>query len=88
MRVNLKLAVGLVIGAGVLCLIMAPIFGSGVSENLWGVEPLTYVGAELLIAGLLVTTIYYVSSERTRQKAGRGAATGKTGQKWSQMTQQ
>lgn len=92
LRVNLKIVVGTIIGVGILCLLLAPIVGSGVSENLWGVEPLTYVGAELLIAGLLVTTIYYVGRERARQRDGEGQgkadSNAQTGQQWSQLTQQ
>ena len=38
--------------AGIVCLILAPLFGSAVFNSLWGVEPLSYIGALLLIAGL------------------------------------
>ena len=38
--------------AGIVCLILSPIIGPTTFDSLWGVEPLGYIGAVLLIIGL------------------------------------
>ena len=48
---------GLTVAGGVACLILAPVLGPPAFDNLWGVEPLNYVGAVLLIAGLAVAAL-------------------------------
>ena len=48
---------GLAVAAGVLCLILAPIVGPSAFDSLWGVEPLNYIGAIMLIAGLAVAAL-------------------------------
>ena len=54
---HLLLAMGvsaLVIAGGLACLALAPFVGPSAFDRLWGVEPLNYIGAILLIAGLAV----------------------------------
>ena len=38
--------------AGLVCIIVSPFASPEIFDNLWGVEPLTYIGALLLMAGL------------------------------------
>ena len=47
----------LAVVSGVVCLILAPIVGPAAFDNLWGVEPLNYIGALLLIAGLALAAL-------------------------------
>ena len=70
--------------AGVASLALAPLIGGHLFDTLWGVEPLTYIGAMLLICGLGGVTISYVVP---------GLATGKSSvrersamQHWSRVT--
>ncbi len=46
-----------VAGAGVVCLVLSPFVSAAVFDDLWGVEPLGYIGALLLIVGLAATAI-------------------------------
>ena len=46
------LATGLVAAAGIGCLVISPVVGPVAFDSLWGVEPLGYIGAVLLIVGL------------------------------------
>ena len=41
-----------VVAAGIICLVLSPFVGSAAFDSLWGVEPLGYIGAVLLIIGL------------------------------------
>jgi signal transduction histidine kinase len=41
-----------VAATGIVCLILSPIIGPAAFDSLWGVEPLGYIGAILLIIGL------------------------------------
>lgn len=43
--------------AGLVCLILSFAFGPAVFDNLWGVEPLAYIGGLVLIAGLGIATL-------------------------------
>ena len=48
---------GILLLAGVVNLILAPLIGDDVFSSLWGVEPLTYIGAVLVILGLTVVSL-------------------------------
>ena len=67
---------------GVISLVLAPLVGATLSDTLWGVEPLTYIGAVLVIIGLgTVSLSYVIPSLITRRKRS-----GTEGQ-WGQITQ-
>ena len=48
---------GVVAAAGVICLALSPFVSAAVFDDLWGVEPLGYLGALLLIVGLAASAI-------------------------------
>ena len=75
MQTAVRITAGLVVVAGVVNLILAPLLGSSVSADLWGVEPLAYVGAMLVIAGLVIVTLSYLISDVRRRN---GASTQRT----------
>ncbi len=56
-----RIAGGFVVLSGLVALVLAPLFGSSMSEKLWGVEPLTYIGASLLIVGLAAIALSFVA---------------------------
>ena len=47
----------IVVGSGAVCLVLSPFVGSAVFDDLWGVEPLGYIGALLLIFGLAAAAL-------------------------------
>ena len=51
----LLLAAGVAVAlSGLACFVLAPVVGPSAFNSLWGVEPLTYLGAVLLIVGLAI----------------------------------
>ena len=42
----------LVLAVAVACFVLAPIIGEALFASLWGIEPLTYIGAALVAMGL------------------------------------
>ena len=51
---------GVAVFGGVVLIILAPIIGDDLFDTLWGVEPLTYIGAILLLVGLGVISLSVV----------------------------
>ena len=73
---------------GIISVILAPLIGKEVFENLWGVEPLAYIGSFLVIIGLgLVSLSYSVTHVMARISTQTGS-NGEIAQQWSQVTQQ
>ncbi len=71
MTARLLLATGvsaLVVATGLGCLILAPLVGPAAFDQLWGVEPLNYIGAVLLIAGLGVGVVVLAATGMARAK--------------------
>ena len=67
---------GLVVLSGVVFIILAPFIGEDLFDTLLGVEPLAYIGAVLVIPGLL--------GRKGSPRAAHEEAVGE----WSQLTQQ
>ena len=79
---------GLVVLAGVAGLVLAPIIGEAVSASLWGVEPLAYIGAVLMIAGLGVTSMSYFIPDMIARRRAPSGTDAKAIEQWGQVTQQ
>ncbi len=76
----------LVIAVGVVCLILAPFIGEAIFANiLWGVEPLTYIGAALLALGLATMLLTYAVSQALLKRSSEHK---RDMQDWSSVTQQ
>ncbi|MDE2940038.1 MAG: HAMP domain-containing sensor histidine kinase [Chloroflexota bacterium] len=77
-----------VLALGAAGMVLAPFVGEAMFARIWGIEPLTYVGAALVILGLAVTTLSYFVSELLRSR--RQAADDETrfAERWTQVTQQ
>ena len=81
--------VGAVVAVGgIVALVAAPLIGDTVSERLWGVEPLTYFGAVLVVVGLAAVTAAYFIQGRTSARNSAATAADETTRLWSELTQQ
>jgi signal transduction histidine kinase len=78
---------GLLVLAGIISLILAPIIGEAVFTTLWGVEPLSYIGATLSMAGLAAISVSYLIPGVRGEKAGQRGASKGAAQHWSRTTQ-
>ena len=79
---------GVVALAGLILLVLTPAIGDDVFSALWGVDPLAYIGAVLLLAGLTLTTISFaIPAALARKAAGRAPEANEAG-KWGHVTQQ
>ena len=79
---------GLFAVAGVVCIILAPFIGESLFDSLWGIEPLSYIGAVLLIGGLGAAAAAYAGRELFRRRSGQGPNNLQPGQSWSETTLQ
>ena len=80
---------GLVAFAGLLCLIMSFFIGPAVSDSLWGVEPLAYIGAVALIVGLAVIAARLAVVTMSANGRDRGELTGeRQNEQWRETTRQ
>ncbi len=75
MRAVSKLTAVRVAGAlaaigGAILLVLSPFIGDSVFSKLWAVEPLAYIGAVLVAAGMLATSLAYVVPEIVARKRG------------------
>ena len=78
---------GLVVASGLACLILAPIVGPAAFDNLWGVEPLSYIGAMLLIAGLAIAAIGLAAATMTSaERNGREQTGEEQSDHWRETT--
>ena len=80
-----KVAGLLIVAAAIACLVFAPIIGAVLFADIWGVEPLTYIGAALLTLGLATLLFAYAAPQIVRQRNG---AAQRDIQDWSSVTQQ
>jgi len=84
---SIKISGGVIALGGVLCLILAPFIGDNLSDSLWVIEPLTYVGGALLIAGLGVAVASYAGAEWQNRSLNRSNG-HQVGNSWSETTLQ
>ena len=61
--ISIRIVGGLIAVGGFVCLILAPLIGENVFDKLWVIEPLTYIGYALIVAGLGVAMASYVGSQ-------------------------
>ena len=87
MHTGVRITGGVVLLCAVVLLILAPIVGKSLFGNLWGVEPIAYIGIILLAVGLgVVAASYMVPAVIARWKGPRGAE-DTVELHWSQVTQ-
>ena len=79
---------GLLVLAGVISLIFAPLIGDDLFTNLWGVEPLAYIGAVLLIAGLGAISASYLLPRVLGRWSSSDHTDSDSMTEWSKITEQ
>lgn len=79
---------GAVVLAGVISLVLAPLIGGSVFSSLWEIEPLSYIGAVLVIVGLAAIVLSYVGPRLLGLKAPEAEEESGGMEQWSQVTQQ
>jgi signal transduction histidine kinase len=84
---SVKIAGAVIALGGIVCLILAPLIGGSLSDSLWALEPLTYIGAALLVAGLGVALASYARAEQQARSAD-GSNGHQQGNSWSETTLQ
>lgn len=77
----------MVVLSAVVLLILAPIVGASLFGNLWGVEPIAYIGIILLAVGLGVIAASYVVPAVIARWQGPRLAEDAVEHQWSQVTQ-
>ena len=73
--------------SGVILIVLAPFIGANVFESLWGIEPLSYIGGILLIAGLGAETLYS-GIQSSRHRNGSSLNGNGPNESWSEVTLQ
>ena len=69
-------------------LAVAPVIGEAMFARLWGIEPLTYMGAALVILGLAIISLSYLISEILRGRRQQAEENRQFAERWTQVTQQ
>ena len=85
--ISTKISGGLIALGGVICLILAPLIGANVFDYFWRIEPLTYIGAALIVAGLGVAVASYLGAE-WRERSVQRMNGKQPGNSWSETTLQ
>ena len=78
----------LILVFGVANLVVAPVVGEAMFARLWGIEPLTYMGAALVILGLAITSLAYMVSDIVRSRRRASDEDRRFAERWTQVTQQ
>ena len=77
----------LIVAAAAACLTLAPLIGEALFAAMWGVEPLTYIGAALLIVGLGALALSYALPQALKRGASDDGQR-RDMREWSSVTQQ
>ncbi|MDE2842990.1 MAG: HAMP domain-containing sensor histidine kinase [Chloroflexota bacterium] len=83
-----RLLGALILVFGVANLAVAPVVGEAMFARLWGIEPLTYMGAALVILGLAITSLAYLVSDIVRSRRRASDEDRRFAERWTQVTQQ
>ena len=75
----------LVLAAAVACFVLAPVIGEALFASMWGIEPLTYIGAALLAMGLVILLLAFALPQVMRKDGEESQSETKD---WSSVTQQ
>ena len=75
----------LILAAAVACFVLAPLIGEALFSSMWGIEPLTYIGAALLAMGLAMLLLAFALPQIMSKDSGESQGDA---QDWSSVTQQ
>ena len=88
MQNGAKIIGSILLLAGVVSFILAPLIGDELFSRLWGVEPLTYIGAVLVILGLTVVSFYYAVPGLIARTGSTQSDDRQHAERWTKTTQQ
>ena len=88
MSIAVKMLGAVVALAGVAGLALSPFLGPQAFQNLWGIEPMAYLGAAALISGLAILSGSYVVGSVLAGHRKSSDGNGEDSHRWSQTTQQ
>ena len=72
--------------AGLVVLLLAPLLGSAVFDRLWSVEPLSYIGAVVLLIGLGITSLSFFVPIAIAKYRGVDANGDSIAERWGSAT--
>ena len=72
---------------GVILILSSPILGESISDNLWAVDPVSYVATGIIICGLVIITASYIISGLLRGKTSSYGSTDDLLYNWASLTQ-
>ena len=73
---------------GVILVVCAPIIGKRVSDNLWAVEPISYIASVVIISGLVIVSVSYGITGILRRKEHLSVPANELISNWAILTQQ
>ena len=73
---------------GVANLAVANVVGDAMFAHLWGIEPMTYLGAALVIIGLAITSLAYLVADIVRSRRRISEEDLRFADRWTEVTQQ
>ena len=73
---------------GVILILSTPILGIRVSDNLWAVEPVSYIATGIIIFGLVIITFTYIISGLSRRETPENNSGDDILSTWANLTQQ
>ena len=74
--------------AGLAAAAASPFFGEAAFPRLWAVEPLAYLGAAAVLAGLLAVVLSYAGPRLLDRRRARDGAGRPTPEVWGELTRQ
>lgn len=84
----LRWAASGIILAGLLAIILSEILGPALFPRLWGVEPLAYIGALFLVAGLSLLCLLQPALSRRNKRQAEAETRRRTARYWTDTTHQ
>ena len=84
-----SIIVGIIVSlTGVILILSTPVLGMRVSDNLWAVEPVSYVATGIIISGLVIITMTYAVSGLLRRSPSPYNSGDELLSTWASLTQQ
>jgi len=87
LQAGASISAGVAAVGGIILMILAPIVGEDLFSSLWGVEPLTYIGAILLLVGAGVLALSYLVPSMIALRNGPVQPESGLEQRWARLTQ-
>ena len=83
-----RLAVSLIALSGLTGMTLSPFIGEVLSPNLWGIEPIAYISAVIIVVSLTSICLSYYIPRLLNKSEGIGSFDHRTTEQWGLLTQQ